>query len=375
MRIFCAVRHSLDPDFYYGALWSQNFYPALRALGHEILESEVDLLPASRFMHIGSKFTPQEVEVRAGITSRILDELKTAHAKRPIDLFLTYFYNSHFDPAGFEGVRRLGISSVNFYCNSMYQFDLVRAIAAKVDFAWHSERDARPLYIDARANPLWVQMGADPSIYHPVEANRQPNACFVGQRYADRDRKLAALILAKIPGVVYGPGWKSDGSTPPSTAHGGHFGREQPVAGTNRALGEAVKSNWRREGAIGGTIRSWSQFRYRSHSRRLTALFAPYAKGAIPFEQQKTVFSSSEVVLNFSNVWADGRPGSALIPHVRLRDFEAPMCRSCYLTGYTDELAEFYELGKEIDTYQDEGELVDKTKFYLKHPEAAAALR
>jgi hypothetical protein len=31
-------------------------------------------------------------------------------------------------------------------------------------------------------------------------------------------------------------------------------------------------------------------------------------------------------------VWADGRSGSPLIPHVRLRDFEATMCRACYLT-------------------------------------------
>jgi len=60
---------------------------------------------------------------------------------------------------------------------------------------------------------------------------------------------------------------------------------------------------------------------------------------------------------------------------VRLRDFEAPLCRSCYLTGYTEEIAEFYELGKEIDTYQSPEELVDKVKFYLNHPKEAENLR
>jgi len=74
-------------------------------------------------------------------------------------------------------------------------------------------------------------------------------------------------------------------------------------------------------------------------------------------------------------VWADGRPGAALIPHVRLRDFEAPMCRTCYLTGFTDEIAEFYEPGVEIDTYSTSEELVDKTRFYLGHPAAAERLR
>ena len=85
--------------------------------------------------------------------------------------------------------------------------------------------------------------------------------------------------------------------------------------------------------------------------------------------------ASYELCLNFSNVWGDGRPGSPLIPHVRLRDFEAPMCRTCHLTGHTDEITEFYEVGKEIDTYRSPSELVDKARFYLSHPEAAEQLR
>ncbi|MEM9512277.1 MAG: glycosyltransferase, partial [Cyanobacteria bacterium P01_E01_bin.48] len=64
-----------------------------------------------------------------------------------------------------------------------------------------------------------------------------------------------------------------------------------------------------------------------------------------------------------------------LIPHVRLRDFEAPMCQTCYLTGHTDEIAEFYNIGREIDTYRDAEELVDKVRFYLDRPDAAEQLR
>jgi spore maturation protein CgeB len=64
-----------------------------------------------------------------------------------------------------------------------------------------------------------------------------------------------------------------------------------------------------------------------------------------------------------------------LIPHVRLRDFEAPMCRACYLTGHTEEIAEFYEIGKEIATYRTPEELLDKCRFYLSQPAAAERLR
>src|SRR5437868_12983823 len=115
MRIFCAVRHSIDAKQYYGGLWSGNFYPALRHLGHEIVESEIDLVPASRFMHIAATFTREELAARAEITEQIINEVRLAHRQGPIDLFLSYFYNAHFDPSGFDELRRPGIPSVNFY--------------------------------------------------------------------------------------------------------------------------------------------------------------------------------------------------------------------------------------------------------------------
>jgi spore maturation protein CgeB len=95
----------------------------------------------------------------------------------------------------------------------------------------------------------------------------------------------------------------------------------------------------------------------------------------VAFNEQARVYSGYEVSLSFSNVWGDGHPGSPLIPHVRLRDFEAPMCRACYLTGHTDEIEEFYEIGKEIDTYRSPEELVDKARFYLRDAAAAERLR
>src|SRR5688572_20281804 len=106
MRIFCAVRHSADSKWFYGGLWATQFYPALRQLGHEIVESQVDLLPASCFMGVAVGFTAQESEIRARLTQRIVDEVRHAHAVRPVDLFLSYFYHAHFDPQGVDEIHR-----------------------------------------------------------------------------------------------------------------------------------------------------------------------------------------------------------------------------------------------------------------------------
>src|SRR5208282_1170771 len=212
MNIFTAVRHSNDPAYYYGGLWSGNFYPALRELGHQIVESQVDLLPTTRFMHIKGDFTPQELDVRAQTTEKIVAEVARAHKRKPVDVFLSYFYNAHFDPSGFDELRRLGVPSINFYCNSIYQFDYVAAIAAKADFSWHAEKNARQLYLDVKAKPVWVQMAADPKVYRPVkDVPRSAACCFVGQRYADRDRWMAALLKADLPLAIYGPGWGAAG--------------------------------------------------------------------------------------------------------------------------------------------------------------------
>jgi len=379
MRVFCAVRHSQDPGQYYGRLWSANFYPALRELGHEIVESQVDLLPASRFMGVATDFTPEELEVRARITEQILEEVRTAHKKSPVGLFLSYFYNAHFDPAGFEELRRLGILSINFYCNSIYQFAEVATIAAKVDFSWHAERDAASSYTAVGALPVWVQMGADPQSYHPAsEIAPVPKACFVGQRYADRDRWLAALVRAEMPLDIFGAGWGAaqagTASNPPQVEET-YMGRKQSVPGSRAAYLTAFLDTMRREGPWRGAGRVLRQLRYRKETQQLTPLLAAHARGSVPFKTMIEIFSSYQVCLNLSNVWADGQPGSPLIPHVRLRDFEAPMCRACYLTGHTEEIAQFYKVGVEIDTYRSESELLDKTRYYLTHPEVAEKMR
>ena len=376
MRVFCAIRHAADPRLFSSTLWSSNFYPGLRSLGCEIVELEIDLAPTSRFMSVAKGFTPQEREVRALTTQKILEEIKRAHENRPIQLFLSYFYNSHFDPAGFDELRRLGILSVNFYCNSMHQFENVAQIAAAVDVSWHTERDARPRYVAAGARPVWIQMGADPELCHPVEVNaRESKVCFVGQRYADRERWLASLAKAGVPIAIYGNGWGADAAAGDvsDSSEPIYLGRRQYTPGSWSGYAQVIGETMRKGGPVMGAARLIVLWRYRRETRQLLPLLRPFAEGRAA--DLPSTFGRYEACLNMSNVWADGRPGSKLVPHVRLRDFEAPMCGACYLTGHSDEIEEFYEVGKEIDTYRTEAELINKARHYLRNRASAERLR
>jgi len=328
-------------------------------------------------MDVPGDYTPGELALRGRLTEQLLSELEAAHRQRPIDLFLSYFYNAHFEASAFDRIRALGIPSINYYCNSIHQFANVAEIAAKVDVSWHAERDARASYLGVGATPVWVQMAADPQVYHPIDAVRQPVACFVGQNYADRAVWMAALIKAGVPIELYGPGWGVSDSAGIAAAPDGeseYLGRPQPVPGSAAGYSKAIREIIARDGVIEGTRRIVTRLANRQSQGQYADLFVPHARGAIPFSQMLEVFGHSEVCLNFSNVLLNG-PGSQLVPHVRLRDFEAPMCRACYLTGHTDEITEFYDVGREIDTYLTPDELVEKTRFYLAHPDAAERLR
>ncbi|MDP9292760.1 MAG: glycosyltransferase, partial [Verrucomicrobiota bacterium] len=181
---------------------------------------------------------------------------------------------------------------------------------------------------------------------------------------------------------LYGPGWMRQqtpvGSVAVEAAPANeveYLGRKiMRPGGATSYLSEVIK-NLQTEGPLGGIARTWRQYQYRRETKRLDTVLATAARGPVKVTEQLRIFAQYEIILNCSNVWSDGRPGSVLIPHVRLRDFEAPMCRTCYLTGHTEEIAEFYEIGTEIDTYANETELQEKVRLYLKHPGKAEALR
>lgn len=72
------------------------------------------------------------------------------------------------------------------------------------------------------------------------------------------------------------------------------------------------------------------------------------------------IFNKSKIVLGFSTV---GKNDDIFI--LKGRDFEVPLTGSFYITGYHEELKEYFELGKDIETYTSKEDLLEKVKYYL----------
>lgn len=87
-----------------------------------------------------------------------------------------------------------------------------------------------------------------------------------------------------------------------------------------------------------------------------------WQKGFAEPDEMIEIFNKSKIVLGFSTV---GKNDDIYI--LKGRDFEVPLTGSFYLTGYHEELKEYFDLGKDIETYKSKEDLLEKVKYYLEH--------
>lgn len=95
---------------------------------------------------------------------------------------------------------------------------------------------------------------------------------------------------------------------------------------------------------------------------QVTAYGGGWDNGRIATEDVPRLFAQSKIVL-----------GVSAIGHcpdfvgLKLRDFDAPMAGSCYLTQYNAVLHGLYDIGREIDTYHSVAECVERARYLLTH--------
>jgi spore maturation protein CgeB len=273
----------------------------------------------------------------------LLSQIEAANAEKHIDLFFSYFYSSFADPATIHRIGEFGITTVNWYCNASYQFDLVREIAPAYAYCLVPERFRLADYRAVGARPIYCQEAANPDVYRPFELPREFDVAFVGAAYGDRPGYIRALLEAGVDVRVWGPGWS-------------RFVKPQGAAARLR--------------------RAASRFRNRTAQpvSRVALLPAHIYGGLLADEEMVRTFSRSRISLGFSSVGDTGRSADP-VRQVRLRDFEVPMAGGFYLLEYVDEIEEFFVPGAEIGCFEGAEDLVAKVRHYLAHPDEREAVR
>jgi len=343
MRIFYAVDNSPNPDFA-SLLWQANLRDSFVAMGHEVVEFDYDL--DGTFGHLDFS-QPQDRSFieknRPLLSAELVSQVRAAHAEGPVSLFFSYFYDACVEPAAIEEIKSLGIVTMNWFCNASYQFHLVREISPRYDWCLVPEKFKLADYETIGAHPIYCQEAANPAVYKPCEVPPDIDVSFVGQSYGDRPDIVRHLLDHGIDVRVWGTRWEFHRRPQPSS---------NPIL---RILGKAMRTILPRQS--GGVI-----------------LPDDVIGGVLSDKEMIAVFSRTKINLGFSSC-GDTHRGAERILQIRLRDFEVPMSGGFYLVEYMDELAEFFEIDREIVCYGSRDELVEKIRFYLKNDAAREKIR
>lgn len=352
MRIFYACPKPAT-GMHNSRIWYYNLYLPLVDLGHEVVIFDYDLLDLVNKADLRRPENEAFIqENRPTASEELLRQVRLAHEKKPIDLFFSYFYSSCIEPEAIREIRRMGIKTVNWYCNGSYQFHLVKEIAPAYAYCLVPEKFRLEDYRRIGANPIYCQEAANPNFYKPHQLAKDFDVVFVGQKYGNRPQYIRHLLETGIDVRVWGPGWQEKKEIP------------QPA----KLLPPLKRLHKLRTAE--GRRNAWYK------GQRLLGLLPPpdppvtlppeICGPPLDDEEMVKMYSRSKISLGFSSC-GDTHLKRRKILQVRLRDFEVPMCGAFYMTEYMKELEEFFEIGKEIVCYHNKEDLSKKLKYYLEH--------
>lgn len=370
MRIFYASDSSPNPAFE-SNLWRNNLYAPLVDLGHDIIEFEYDRLRET-FLNLDESIPVQKAFVdqnRPRLTAELLRQIEAVHATQPIDLFFSYFYDACVEPEAVDVIRRMGITTVNWYCNGSYQLHLVERISPRYDWCLVPERFRLKDYVAMGARPIYCQEAANPNIYKPYDVPQEYDVAFVGQAYGERPAYIRHLLDEGIDIHVWGQGWERYALAQVSAARQTLNERVVHVAnrlrtaeGWNRAVRRVAHSlathlSQNAPGSADGVP---------TGSTPPALVVLPPERVGPPLSDQEMVkmYSRARINIGFSTC-GDTHLSGERIMQIRLRDFEVPMSGGFYMVEYMEELEEFFRIGEEIICYTNEEDLTDKIRYYL----------
>jgi spore maturation protein CgeB len=327
-------------------VWIKNLSRGLMDLGIELRLPEFDI---ARHMR-ECRENAQDGDLAAAkrrFGELLVHDIRQAHKDLGLDLVVAYVWDIHVFPEAIQQIRALSVPTVLFFCNAAHQFHLVQEVAPHFDYCMVPERQALSKYRAVGANPLHIQMAADPRMYRPYRGPRIYDVTFVGGLYLNRPLYVSYLAWHGIDVRVWGPRWRE-------------AARQQEAQPLHRRIRRVL-----------GDVRREIQ-RRRGIEPAWYPLPAQACGGILEDEEMVRLPGQSRICLNFSEV-EDKRTGE-IKRHIRLRDFEVPMGRGLLMTGQQDELAEYYEIGREIVCYDSKEELLEKCRYYLGHPREAEAI-
>lgn len=350
-RIFQVISAKGNISIAGSQTWYHNLYESLIDMGHDVVLFRADEGELA--------MVRRDKKLRDDFSQKLLNRYQKEHNRKPFDLFFAYLKEGMVEPSVIDEIGKSGIPTCNFSCNNTHQFYLVEKLALKFNYNLHSEKDVREKFLKIGANPLWWSMASNPKYFKPEKHERTIDVSFVGGNYGLRSRYINYLLQNGVNVHAYGPGWQ--------------WGAKTLLRSTAKRYVYGIQSLFSRH--IKDQACASAKLADHDIRRLVSKQFPSNVHPPVSDAELISFYSKSKINLGFLAVYDNHDPSSGVLRHLHLREFEAPMCGALHCTGYSEELAEMFEPGKEVLTYHDEGELLDKLKYYLKHEDEAENIR
>ena len=187
-------------------IWYYNLYCTL-VKKHQVIRPDFSV--QDQHLHTVHNLKDNRKKHQDIFSDKLLRHVRAENEKSKIDLFFSYFYNDVINPEVIVEIKKLGILTVNFYCNSIHQFDNVALIAPLYDYSMFPEKDAFIKYKNAGAYPIHIQMAANPDFYKPYNLVKKFDSTFTAPwTVTPANLSTGSSIAGLSPALEKFPGWK-----------------------------------------------------------------------------------------------------------------------------------------------------------------------
>ncbi len=295
-------------------------------------------------------FNPLIYHSKEEANNMALKELKNGK----YDLFMTCMESECFYDETLKEIQRIGLPKVLFCPDNLEVPFIYKDIVKYFDVVWLTSHETLYLFKRWDAKKIVFQTyAANPFLYRPTWGNTIKTVGFIGSPYGSRTNKLNILLNGGVDCSVYS-NLLFDGY---NSSVGGKY--QMDILDVSKKAIRYLKFPIGRK-VLYSTIKN--KFTKSSRLNYESKCFHKYR--SVSNNEMNHLYSDMALSLNITEL-RDTFCLEKPIHKIHLRAFEIPMAGGLQLASYTDELASYFEEGKEIVLYNSAEEMVDKANYYL----------
>lgn len=336
MRIFLTLNSSASSGFK-DFTWKKIFYDTLQKMGHDVV-----------FFSYEEAINKNKVKLSSlsAISENIYDNFIKHHKEKKFDIFFSYYHSLNVSPELFKKLKGV-VLCVN-YTTNFHQIKDYEDILKEVDLSIYASYEAKSYFEGNNIESYYMPFAALKSTSKNVSV-KNGNLSFIGTAYGNRPYYIYRLLQNNFPLKIYGFNWKKNTKLNSLLRS---LKLQKEILFNNKNVIDTAYKN------LNNLILDEINLKYKK-----------FINPPLDDYSYDQLLANSSIVLNIPESRYDhDYSNPKVLIGANLRDFEVPAMGSFLLTQYNEEISSMFDLEKEIETFKNEWEMVDKVKFYLKNP-------